>query len=54
MSASAADRLEHRGHGKDFGHVTSSVGNCELRQPEDLDRRGKPVTESNLSLCAPA
>jgi len=41
MSASAADRVEHRGHGKDFGHMTSSVGNRELRQPRTWADGGK-------------
>ena len=40
-------------HGKDFGRAARSVGNRELRQPRTR-LTGKPVTESNLSLCAPA
>ena len=49
----AADKVERRGHGKNFGHATWSAGSCELRQPR-TERDGKPVTESNLSLRAPA
>ena len=47
------DRVERCGHGKDFGHATRSVGNRELRQPRTR-LTGKPVTESNLTRCAPA
>jgi len=53
MSAHAADRVERCGHGKDLGHAARPVGNRELRQPRTR-LKGKPVTESNLSRCAPA
>jgi hypothetical protein len=52
---SATDKVTRLGHGKDLGYSTLSVGNrgLRLRRPR-TPADGKPVTESNLSLCAPA
>ena len=53
MPESAADRVRHSAHGKDFGYATRSAGDRKLGQP-GTRTDGKPVTESNLSLCVPA
>ncbi len=47
LPASAADRVELRGHGQERGHAMWSVGSRKLCHPR-TEADGKPVTLSNL------
>src|SRR5271170_4667239 len=53
MSASAADRVERRRHGRTGALDMWPVGSRELCRPR-TEAEGKLVTESDLSLRAPA